>query len=1688
MLLTALIEWKQQLALQWWKPSSRAKRRFHRTRQGVLYVTESLEDRTLLSTLSGVVFNDANGNATQDAGERGLAGITVFLDANNSSTLDVGETSVLSGMDGSYAFDNLSAGQYIVRQGVPDGHRQTTPLAGGDRLFATTFFGPHRIQELDPTNGNILRDSVVTLPTPANNQFQGLALDGTTLFYLDNTSKILRSYNANTGANLANVNLFGALANRNIAGLEAMNGLLYMLDATTVTAAPNLIVFDPATSQFLNTFRLAGINVERGLAGFSEENLLVVATAENQFVFLNASNGQVVETRTFQASAGNDTVTGLAVIDSEIYATFNGRITDVFGRQGNYIRSIINPTESGGLASGTGGTGSHRVSLGSAQTISGLNFGNQSLQASISGTTFDDKNANGVRDPGESGLAGATVYLDQNNNGLLDQGDISTLTDADGNYRLEHLAPGAYTVREVAPTSFRQTTEGNDPGTFYGTAHIVGTGFLNYVEIDPLTGEVHRVGNALSAPLHGLVRTNSGEVYGIDGNTPDKLYRLNPNDGTLTLVGATGYEMTFGLAYDPVTDTIYGVGKPTANDNINYLLEIDRINGSVRQIGEGYVGLVATSGLTFDPVNRRVLAFDNLDDEFVAFDVDVHHTATGLNSALGINTFSLAYTPNGLVFGGAGSGLDENGNIMDQTLRTVDIGSGAVSTALVLSERTLLQSLDWSRDSLQYRFLLGGDEAINGVDFGNKSLIVNEPPVAEAGDGFVTFEGQGVRLNGGLSSDADGDPLTYRWDLDRDGAFDDAEGVTVNLTWSDLAALGLGDDGVYFISLEVSDGQLADTDESVIVVRQVAPSDIVLTVDPTMIDENNSTTVIGTFVDPGTADRHTVVINWGDNTTSTINLTGGERSFSSNHQYRDNGTYTITARVTDDDGRFSQSGSEVLKTVVLDFDDLFHTEDGITVPTVTEEGFYLDYPNHATAGFLVLGPEHPAYTGSPALATKFEDSFIELRRVGGGLFNVVSIDVSELAPLMSVYSPTTVSFFGQTAPMTFISAVVTTTDDHQFGMETFSMEGVNDISVLFWFSGTIADRTAHQFDNIVVQTREPGAPNPTVTVRNVPASNLSLSLEPPVIYENGTTILAGTFSDPGPLDVHTIVIHWGDGTSSPPIELPVGQRKFTASHQYLDDNALDRYAITVSLADDEGDGTSQTIDIGVQNTSPASLSLSLESAVIVENGTAELSGMFSDLGTLDSHTLIIDWGDGASSLPMVLPVGQRSFSFDHQYAAPGFHTISVSLADDDGGNVSQTIDVEVLAANEPPTSIGVSLNPSTISENGTTLLTGTFADPDGGDHHTILVSWGDGRSGTVNLTNGQRSFSFSHQYLDDNPLDRYTITVRVTDSEGENASASTNIAVQNAAPVINSLSTSAATIGNASTGQSVALLAAFTDPGTLDTFSVVIDWGDGTPTMGGSIASGQVQASHVYTQGGVYQINVTLLDDDGGSATASTLAYVTGLGIRGGVLQIVGTNQNDNVSVTTAKKGGPLVNASFLPTAGISINTSLFQTIEVFLGGGDDVFSINANYTQSLLVLGGAGADTITAGGARSLIIGGLGADKLTGGSNQDILITGITSFDNDILALRSILAEWNSSRTLQQRVGNLYNGTGSSTRLNGNRFLTVGAGGTVQDDTSVDQIQASGGTDWLFYHRGVDTISGKIRDDIFANDLDSLL
>ncbi|TMB95064.1 MAG: hypothetical protein E6J38_06365 [Chloroflexi bacterium] len=76
----------------------------------------------------------------------------------------------------------------------------------------------------------------------------------------------------------------------------------------------------------------------------------------------------------------------------------------------------------------------------------------------------------------------------------------------------------------------------------------------------------------------------------------------------------------------------------------------------------------------------------------------------------------------------------------------------------------------------------------------------------------------------------------------------------------------------------------------------------------------------------------------------------------------------------------------------------------------------------------------------------------------------------------------------------------------------------------------------------------------------------------------------------------------------------------------------------------------------------------------------------------------------------------------------------------------------------------------------------------------------------------------------------------------------------------------------------VALSGAFTDPGTADTHTAIVDSGDGTAatpaTVTETLGSGTISASHAYGVAGVYRVTVTIADDDGASAQTTLEALV----------------------------------------------------------------------------------------------------------------------------------------------------------------------------------------------------------------------
>jgi Ca2+-binding RTX toxin-like protein len=209
-----------------------------------------------------------------------------------------------------------------------------------------------------------------------------------------------------------------------------------------------------------------------------------------------------------------------------------------------------------------------------------------------------------------------------------------------------------------------------------------------------------------------------------------------------------------------------------------------------------------------------------------------------------------------------------------------------------------------------------------------------------------------------------------------------------------------------------------------------------------------------------------------------------------------------------------------------------------------------------------------------------------------------------------------------------------------------------------------------------------------------------------------------------------------------------------------------------------------------------------------------------------------------------------------------------------------------------------------------------------------------------------------------------------------------------------------------------------------------------------------------------------------------------------GVITVTGSDSGDTV-VVNSPKGKVRVAADFLPGPNqfVDFPAANVTQIVALLGGGNDVFTVSGNVSLPIIAVGGAGDDTLAGGRFRNILIGGIGADTLYGGRGEDVLIGGSTDHDANAAALLALMAEWSSSHTLEERIRNLVNGTGTvGGGANGAVFLTDGATGTIHDDGDVDILISGAGTDWLFLNGTAEHLLALgSNHDLIGDDLDSL-
>jgi CSLREA domain-containing protein len=173
----------------------------------------------------------------------------------------------------------------------------------------------------------------------------------------------------------------------------------------------------------------------------------------------------------------------------------------------------------------------------------------------------------------------------------------------------------------------------------------------------------------------------------------------------------------------------------------------------------------------------------------------------------------------------------------------------------------------------------------------------NNAPIADVGGPYSIAEGEAITLDASASTDPDLDMLSFAWDLDDDGLYDDAVGSTPSVPWATLVTLGIDDDGSYPVAVRVDDGNGAiDTAAATLTIVNTPPT--IAATGPSTISPGATFTLDLSVSDPGDDTVTAWHISWGDGTFDTI---AGNPSTAS-HTYASFQPMPIRVAVTDEDG------------------------------------------------------------------------------------------------------------------------------------------------------------------------------------------------------------------------------------------------------------------------------------------------------------------------------------------------------------------------------------------------------------------------------------------------------------------------------------------------------------------------------------------------------------------------------------------------------------------------------------------------------------------------------------------------------------------------------------------------------------------------------------------------------------------
>jgi chitodextrinase len=558
------------------------------------------------------------------------------------------------------------------------------------------------------------------------------------------------------------------------------------------------------------------------------------------------------------------------------------------------------------------------------------------------------------------------------------------------------------------------------------------------------------------------------------------------------------------------------------------------------------------------------------------------------------------------------------------------------------------------------------------------------------------------------------------------------------------------------------------------------------------------------------------------------------------------------------------------------------------------------------------------------------------------------------------------------------------------------------------------------------------------------------------------------------------------------------------------------YTVGVRVTDDDGASGTASTTVTVNNVAPTADAGGPYTGNEGSDITLDASGSTDPGNDIVAYEWDLDF-DGATFDVDVSGI-QPTVSYLDDFPA---RMIALRVIDSGGLTDQATTSLEVTDV-----TLNLSLSGAGTAEEGSPYtLNLSSGDPGANTVSFWSINWGDG---VVETVPGDPS-SVMHTYADGPST--VTISAEATDQGGTYPAGNTlSVSVANVAPTIDpgSVVNTSSTCGKAAFGEPVTVQLDFTDQGfdhdlpgtafdTVENFTTTtIDWGDGTvetvpdvfvTVVSGSpgiLTSGSVHGAHIYESGGVFSVTITVRDDDGGEAMATTTTVITGVGLNNGQLQIMGTDGKDVVHIELYAGGGsdggsdsghdggdrtPMVRVkASLNVRGsvggsdgvadhrvkVMVSADEVDSILVILCDGNDVAQIHQDIDVDAIICGGGGRDKLGGGSGNDKIYGGEGNDDLTGGNGNDQLFGGD---GNDKL--------WGG------RGNDLLDGGAGDDRLKGDSPGSDGSdhGGSdgkpnfcddiLQGGPGNDNLDGEKGRDLLIGGEGRDNLSGDKGDDI---------